>query len=406
MTSGALADVLAPGRSGGSDREAWITLAAVVGVGDIRFAALIAEHGSPERVLRAAVDGRLRASLALPAEVISRIAEAARSPDTLRARLRAESLWVTTPLDRDYPERLLTLDPPPPVLYGRGDPAALVTSRAVGLVGTRRPTMAGRTLAARVAARLVECSAVVVSGLAIGIDGAAHAATLDAGGRTVAVIGGGHARIGPRAHQPLARRIEASGGAVVAELQPDAVPSRGTFPRRNRIISALSDAVLVIEAPARSGALITAHLALEAGLTVLVAPGRPGDPTTAGCLALLRDTPARPLVGLDELVVDLGFAAVSPRSASGPVPAPRLDAETAIGLLGPAEQAVARALVAGPASADSLVLRTGLPAAVIAGAITLLELRGWARPFGASLLPAGPLLLTAGPRDRARRSPA
>jgi DNA processing protein len=374
------------------DRDAWIQLAAVQGVGDARFAALLARHGSPQRVLRLARDGGLRPSFELPADVIGRMAEAARSPHVLWSRLRALGVWTATPLDTDYPERLLSLDPPPPVLYGIGERDALVTPRQVALVGTRRPTLRGRAFAAAVATRLVECSAVVVSGLAVGIDGAGHAATLDAGGRTVAVIGGGHARPGPTAHRSLARRILERDGALVGELPPDALPTKGTFPRRNRIIAALSDAVVVIEAPARSGALITAHLALEAGLPVLAAPGRPGDPATAGCLALLRETPARPLVGLDEMVVDLGYAAEGGRQAGPTGPRP-LDTETAISLLSPAEAAIARAVVAGATSVDELALRSGLAAQVVAGAVTLLQLRGWVRSFGPGLLPAGPLLV-------------
>lgn len=372
------------------DRDAWITLAAVTGVGEARFATLLEEHGTPQQVLRAAADGRIRPTPARPREVVRLIAAAARDPGSVHRLSRELGLWMLTPLDPTFPPRLARLDPPPAVIYGQGDPVALDAARAVAIVGTRRPTLVGRALAARVAARLVECHAVVISGLAVGIDGAGHSATLDAGGRTVAVIGGGHARLGPRAHRPLARRIVELGGAVVAELPPDARPTKGTFPRRNRVISALADAILVIEAPLRSGALITARLALEAGQSVLVAPGRPGDPSTAGCLALLRDSPARPLIGLDELVADLGFAIAD----QAPTPRSALDRQTALSLLGEAEGAVARALGAGPASTDVLAMRTGLGASVVAGAVTLLQLRGWVQSFGPNLLPAGPLLAT------------
>jgi len=383
------------GEAGRPDREAWVELASVTGIGDERFAWLLGRYGDPVEVLRVARDGGLRPSRELPVATVAALEVAARSPGALSARLRALEVWTLTPFDAAYPERLASLESPPPVLYGRGDPAALSAPRAVALVGTRRPTLAGRTLAARVAVRLVECNAVVVSGLAFGVDGAGHAATLEAGGRTVAVIGGGHAFLGPRAHEPLARRIAEQGGAVVAELPPDAIPTRGTFPRRNRIISALSDAVIVVEAPRRSGALITARLALEAGLVVLVAPGRPGDPTTAGCLALLRETPARPLVGLDELVVDLGFAQEPESRAQARSDRGSLDRDTAMALLGQAEAAVARAVVAGAGSPDLLAVRTGLEPSVVAVAVTLLQLRGWVQAFGPGLLPAGPLLVPA-----------
>jgi DNA processing protein len=139
----------------------------------------------------------------------------------------------------------------------------------------------------------VAADATVVSGLAFGIDGAAHAATLRAGGTTVAVIGGGHAALGPAAHRRLADAIVARGGSIVSELAPDVAPTQGTFPQRNRIISGLSDATVVIEAPARSGALITASWALEQGRGCFLVPGpldRPG-------VGRLPRIPARVLAG-------------------------------------------------------------------------------------------------------------
>ena len=154
-----------------------------------------------------------------------------------------------------------------------GDVRALGTAQAVAVVGTRRPTERGRLVAARIATALVGAGAAVVSGLAIGIDGAAHDAAVTAGGTTVAVIGGGHASIYPRAHAALAEAIVAGGGAVVSELAPDVASTRGTFPRRNRVISGLADATVVVEAPARSGALITASWALEQGRDCFLVPG-------------------------------------------------------------------------------------------------------------------------------------
>jgi DNA processing protein len=153
----------------------------------------------------------------------------------------------------------------------------------------------------------------------------------------------------------------------------------------------LTDATLVIEAPVRSGALITARHALEQGRIVLVAPGRPGDPSTAGCLALLRETPARPLVGLDELVMDLDLVG-SRKTAGGTDRPAEMDMDTALRLLGPAERAVAERLSRGPASADALIADTGLTPAVASGAVTLLLLRGWAQSVGPAYLAAGPLV--------------
>ncbi len=379
------------------ERAAWIALASIDGVGELRFHQLIGAFGGATGVLEAvhgcspkSIVNRLTPHLTatLPMPVAEKIQAAVAEPGRVQRRMDQLGMWSLTPLDADYPSELLELELAPPVIFGLGARDVLHAVRRVAVVGTRRPTLAGRALAASVARRLVDCRAVVVSGLAIGIDGAAHAATVEADGRTVAVIGGGHANPGPRAHHRLVEAILATGGALIGELPPDGSASRGTFPRRNRIISVLSQATVVIEAPVRSGALITARHALEQGRLVLAAPGRPGDRATAGCLALLRETPARPLVGVDEMVVDLDFDDVAQQRTAT---ARTLSADTALDLLGPAERAVALRLRRGPASADALIADTGLPPAVASGAITLLLLRGWAQALGPSYLAAGPL---------------
>ncbi len=382
------------------ERHAWIALGAVDGVGETRFGRLIGAFGGALAVLEASTQGHVEAArramqseanVRLDTKTVEKIRAAARDPLEIERRMQQLEVWALTPIDAGYPDRLRELDPAPAVVFGQGDQNAVGADGSIAVVGTRRPTIVGRALAARVATRLAECGAIVVSGLAIGIDGVAHAATLDAGGRTVAVIGGGHAHPGPRAHRAMVARILSTGGAMIGELAPDAPPTRGTFPRRNRLISVLTDATLVIEAPMRSGALITARHALEQGRTVLVAPGRPGDPSTAGCLALLRETPARPLVGLDELVVDLDLLAEH-EATGGAGPPTDMDRDRALRLLGPAERAVAERLIRGPASADALIADTGLSPAVASGAVTLLQLRGWAQSVGPAYLAAGPLV--------------
>jgi DNA processing protein len=295
--------------------------------------------------------------------------------------------WLTTPLDPDYPARLHDIEEPPPVLYGLGDRAVLHAEAPVAMVGTRRASSTGRDLCTRIATRLAEAGVVVVSGLAMGVDGVAHLAALDAGRPTIAVVGSGLDAPGPRVHRRLAQRIAAH-GAIVSELAPGVRASHGTFPRRNRIISGLAEATIVVEAPARSGALITARHALEQGRVLLVAPGRPLDRRVAGCLALLRESPAKPLVGLDELLVDLGLDRRT-RSSSEPV---RLSLDGALALLAPAQRAVAAVLARGPCSADGLVRETGLEPGVVAASLTMLQLRGWARVHGPTQLPAGPLV--------------
>ncbi len=393
-----------------TERQAWIALASTPGVGDVTFGRLLAVHGNArdalasvaslphgraDRILADGIQSRLRGGLA------AAIRDAAADPDRTERRMQTLGGWLLTPLDVGYPERLHHIEEPPPVVYGLGDVAALERPRMVAVVGTRRPTAVARDLAVRIGGRLAEAGVVVVSGLAVGIDGAAHLATLEAGGETVAVVGGGLDLPGPAPHRRLARRIT-SKGAVIAELAPRVRPTKGTFPRRNRIISGLADATIVVEAPARSGALITARHALEQGRTLLVATGRPLDPRIAGNLALLRESPARPLIGLDEMIADLDLVGTGTRDRGSPDPtaaqalgaaARTLTAEAAIALLDSTQRAVATYLAGGPQSIDGLCRATGLDVGVVAASLTMLQLRGWARVLGATHLPAGPLLV-------------
>jgi DNA processing protein len=379
-----------------SERDAWIALDAVPGVGDLTFERLLEIHGSAAAALEATARLSARGAganlgrqlgIRVRKGLAASIAEAAQHVAQPQQQIAALGGWVLTPLDHDYPARLLELEQPPRVLYGLGRKAALSRPRMVAVVGTRQPTPSARDLAGRIGARLSASGAVVVSGLAVGIDGAAHRAALEADGETVAVVGSGLDDPAPAAHRSLARAIAAS-GTVVGELAPGVRATKGTFPRRNRIISALSSATIVVEAPARSGALITARHALEQGRDVLVAPGRPLDRRIAGNLALLRESPAMPLVGLDEMVMDLGFD----QGSGDTGPARQLGRAAALASLGEHERAVATVLSGGPHSIDDLCRRCRLPAGVVSSALTILQLRGWARVMGAIQLPAGPLL--------------
>jgi DNA processing protein len=384
---------------GTPEREAWIALAATPGVGDVTFDRLLEVYGDASTALTEVArmpsgsDGRLarRLGIRIRHGIVREIGQMAASPSRpLEAMLRLGG-WAMTPLDAEYPARLNELEQPPKVLYGIGSKRSLVSHRLVAVVGTRRPTALGRDLAMRVSTRLVEAGATVVSGLALGIDGVSHRATLEAGGKTIAVVGGGLDAPGPATHRRLAREIVGT-GAIVGELAPGVAPTQGTFPRRNRLISALAAATIVIEAPVRSGALITARHALEQGRVLLVAPGRPLDKRIAGNLALLRESPARPLVGLDEMIADLGFD-----DARGDQDAPAgLTSGAALAQLGTLERVVATELIGGPRTVDALVASSGLPAGSVAGALTILQLRGWARVHGPMQIAAGPLLRDSG----------
>ena len=433
----------------GSEPAAWAVLAAVGGLGPVGFGALLRRFGSASAVLAAAGSTAGRAAIAeldleeehrrlRLADLAPRIAEAADDAPGYISRIRSLGLSVVTLEDPRYPPRLRTIDLPPHVLFVRGDVAALSRRNAVAVVGTRRPSDGGRRTAARISAALARLGATVVSGLAVGIDGAAHAATLDADGCTVAVLAGGHACLYPRVHERLAERIVANGGAVVAELPPDTAPARGTFPRRNRLISGLADATVVVEAGLRSGALITAGWALEQGRECFIVPGTIDAPSSAGCLAFLRmfSAVARIVSGIPELVEDLGIAdgasadgrfdavaggaseAVGTAAAAGGLLAdvgsagfsgppssggPRqgrlelrdrvlVPARSVLAEAGEIERAIGLRLVAGPCTVDELVAAEDLPVATVLGGLTLLEMRGFVQGSYGRYVAAGPLL--------------
>jgi DNA processing protein len=232
-----------------------------------------------------------------------------------------------------------------------------------------------------------------VSGLAVGIDGAAHAAVVAEGGITVAVLGSGHDRLFPPGHRRLADAILASGGAIVSELPPEVEPTAGTFPRRNRVISGLADATVVVEAGARSGALLTANWALEQGRDCFVVPGSIDSPTSAGCLAYLREFPgqARIVAGVPQLLEDLGLV-----DLPDPLDGSALEPPVAAVLveLGEGARRVAAALVHGLTTVDEVVAATTLPIAAVLGALTLLEGRGLAVGSYGRYRPAGRLAST------------
>ncbi|HEY0444598.1 MAG TPA: DNA-processing protein DprA [Candidatus Limnocylindrales bacterium] len=379
-------DVAGGSSAGLSERDALIVMSTVEGLGPLTTARLIARIGSARDVVRIAAgrdgagalvaasrseDGTIRA---MPSAVATTFARVAMAPDQALTTVARTGLEILTVEDPAYPARLRAIELPPHVLYLRGDAAALASQHAVAIVGTRRPSEAGRLVASRIAGALSAVGVVVVSGLAVGIDGAAHAAVVARGGVTVAVLGGGHDRLFPVAHARLAEAIIAAGGALISELPPNSRAARGTFPRRNRVISGLSGATVVVEAGARSGALITASWALEQGRDCFIVPGSIDSPTSAGCLAFLREFPgqARIVSGIPQLIADLDIQPLPNASGHRPVAAP---IEAVLGALGSGARAIAAELLDGATTVDELVARTGLSVAGVLATLTLLEAR-------------------------------
>ena len=294
-----------------------------------------------------------------------------RDRDTLR-HLGASIVPIGTGA---YPARLAAIASPPPVLYCRGDPLLLDRAQ-IAIVGARAATRGGRERARALARDLAACGLVVTSGLALGIDAAAHRGALDAAAPSVAVLATGPERIYPRSNSGLARELLES-GALVTERAPGTPPLPGNFPRRNRLISGLGLGVLVVEASLRSGSLITARLAADEGREVFAVPGSVDSALSRGCHALLRDG-----AKLVESVVDVLDEIAHVARPGGPT-GPPIHSKLAVrndsvvgGHLDDSERIVVDALGHDPAGIDQLVDHTGLTAGRLASILLTLEIDG------------------------------
>lgn len=351
-------------------------LRAIAGVGDAILLKLVQAMGSPEAVL-SAPQARLEEIGCRPAliDAIGRgpDPDAVDQLDRELQALEHRQITVLTFLDQQYPAPLRTIPDPPPLLYLQG--TLLETDRhAVAIVGTRKVSAAGRLLAEELASELAGMGFTIVSGLARGVDAAAHRGALAGNGRTIAVMGCGLDRTYPADHQQLRAAIERQ-GAVLSELPLGSAPHSYHFPRRNRIISGLSLGVVVTEATVESGSLITARLAGEQGREVFAVPGFVKAENSRGPNSLLRDG-ARLVESaqdvLDELLAQLD-AAFRERLGS------RTGAEQPVVQLGPEEAMVYDAVSVLPQPVDDVIRRSGLPAAQVAAILLSLELKNCVR---------------------------
>jgi DNA processing protein len=339
----------------------WLRLLETPGVGREAARRLLAACGSPAGIF-AAGPGVWR-ELVGPGPVQALQQE----PPGFTGRLTAARRWLEGATDRhaltlghpDWPQALLQCADPPLLLYVRGRLAAL-SARSVAVVGSRSPSAQGLDHARSFAAALAGHGYIVVSGLARGIDAAAHEGALEGGGCTVAVMGTGPDRVYPASHAGLADRI-AEEGALVTEYPPGMPPLAENFPQRNRIIAGLTLGTLVVEAALRSGSLITARLASEEGREVFAIPGSILTPQARGCHALIRQG-AQLVESPQDIIDELG--------GSGRQPAPSQAANA-----GPADPLLA-ALGTEPATLDALMARTGWPASELTARLLDLELEG------------------------------
>ncbi len=357
------------------EREARLLFNLTETLGPVRFARLVERFGSAVAALRAgamawtevegfgakAGDYFVELEKALPGLPIE-------TANAARAGAR-----VLCALDEEYPDAFRRLRDAPPVLYVWGA-LTPVDTMGIALVGSRRPSTYGTAVAERLAREFAQAGVTVVSGLARGVDGAAHAASLAAGGRTVGILGSGFSRFYPSEHRTLADRM-AKNGAVLTEFPLSAEPDATHFPRRNRLIAALSLGIVVVEALERSGALFTAGLAADQGKDVFAVPGSIFSPLSRGPHRLMKQG-AKPVECAMDVLEDIDLFRDLMIKGRGTAPAAAASAREAVSAAG---QKILAALSLEPAGIDGLARGAGLTAAEAARELLALELAGWVR---------------------------
>jgi DNA processing protein len=350
------------------DKRYWIGFNLIKGIGAVRMQALIRHFGELENAWNAAPIDLARAGLGL--KLIERIVQARKNIDLekLWAKIEAQGIRILTWDDEAYPQRLKEIDQPPPVLYVRGEylPDDLY---AVGIVGTRRVTAYGRQITEELSSYLAANGITVVSGLARGVDAIAHQTVVKAGGRTIGVLGSGVDKIYPPEHRALAEKMMAQ-GAIVSDYAPGTPPDASNFPPRNRIISGLSLAVVVIEAGETSGALITAEFAAEQGREVFAVPGSILAPQSKGTNKLIQNG-ALPLLSVNDLMQALDLTRMGEQKAARKtIPADETEARL-MNVLG--EE---------PLHVDEIRNQAELPIEKVSATLALMELKGMVRQVG------------------------
>lgn len=384
----------------------WVWLSEVRGLTNRSKLLLLDHFGTPESVYYADEDEYRLVGGLEPRQLALLADKSTENADRILGACSRLGLRLLTMQDADYPVRLRNIFEPPCLLYVKGQLPVIDEEVAVAMVGTRKATPYGVEAAEKIAYGLCRQGAVVVSGAAAGIDSAAHRGALRAGGRTIAVLGSGIDVVYPAENEWLYRDITAS-GALVSEYPPGAAAEGWHFPVRNRIISGLSLAAVVVEAPEKSGALITANTALEQGRDVFAVPGPIDAPMSRGCNRLIADGaaalitdswdvlreyeamyPHKILGERVELPRTLGYQAREEQArarqaAAEEAPAlPKLDLAKNDAGLTDDQIAILRALKGGALQVDDLIEKTAIPTRRVLSALTMLELDGYVAQGG------------------------
>ena len=349
-------------------RQYWVAFSLVKGIGAVRFQAILNFFGDPQIAWGAPTEALKEAGLS--DKIIENVIELRSSIDLdkIWEQIEAQDISVIIQTDEEYPRRLREIEQSPPVIYMLGDLTA-EDEWSVAVVGTRRVTAYGRQVAEEVAGTLARNGITVVSGLARGVDSISHQAALDAGGRTVAVLGSGLDRIYPPENRRLAEAITAN-GALISDYAPGTPPEASNFPPRNRLISGLSLAVVIVEAGQTSGALITAGFAADQGREVFAVPGNITSPGSKGTNRLIRDG-AQPLLNPEQVLEALELTMVAEqRTARVVLPADAVEAQL-FDVLGRE-----------PLHIDEIRTKTEIPIEKVTATLALMELKGMVRQVG------------------------
>ena len=362
----------------------WLLINRVAGLGYSAYSKLTDSEGSPSKVVSANSSTLERAGLRKPGR--EQLLAYQNSPDThpLAELIDRDLQWLEddnhhlVPINSDlYPPLLRDIPSPPPVLYCVGDVDSLLWPQ-LAMVGSRNPSSSGQELAESFARSLANSGLLITSGLAMGVDAAAHKGALAAGQPTIAVVGTGLDRVYPSKNHALAKSI-ADSGVIVSEFPLGTPPRPQNFPRRNRIISGLSLGVLVVEAALKSGSLITAKYALEQGREVFAIPGSIHNPMSKGCHSIIRQG-AKLVETTDHILEDLGPIALQLANtvlAKTAEPVTEESVSRQISGLTEDQQTCLDHIDHAPCSVDQLVERTGLPVHRVSGCLLDMELQGW-----------------------------